>query len=248
MRAECTKFLSLRSNGIVPLLTVVVVAGSAFSVAATTKAPPDGWGFLGFNPGIDLLLGVWLSPLPLGVLGVLVISADYATGLMRSALIVLPTRMPVLWAKLTVVVVAVTAIALIALPAGVFLGVGELRSRGWTIELTDPRPWTTACWATMYMVLVGVIGLSLGALLRGTAAAISALVAMFYGVPTLILLVPGSGARWFAPYLPAAAGEAMWGHPLGWHIASRAVALGVFLTWAGFLFGAASLRFLRHDV
>jgi len=247
-RAECTKFLSLRSNGVAPLLIVVVVVGSAFQIAATTQAPPDGWGYLGFNPGIDVLLGVGLCPLALGVLGVLVISADYATGVMRSALTVTPRRMPVLWAKLVAVVAVVTVVALVAIPAAVFVGVGELRVRGWTIELADPRPWTTGCWAAMYMVLVAVIGLSLGALLRGTAAAISALVAMFYVVPIMIFLLPGSGTRWFAPYLPAAAGEAMWGHPLGWHIGSRAVALGVFSAWSGLLFGAATVRFLRQDV
>jgi len=40
----------------------------------------------------------------------------------------------------------------------------------------------------------------------------------------------------------------MWGHPLGWHIGSRAVALGVFSAWSGLLFVAATVRFLRQDV
>jgi ABC-2 type transport system permease protein len=183
-----------------------------------------------------------------GVLGVLVITAEYATGLIRYTLTVVPTRMPVLWAKLLVVVGVIAATALVSTPAAMLAGVAELREQGWAVDPTDPELWTAGFQATLYMVLLGVIGLGLGSLLRTTAAAVSALVGIFFGLPILVQLLPRAGARWIGPYLPAEAGQAIWADPHGWHLGSRAAALIVLVAWAGALFAGASYRLLRQDV
>jgi hypothetical protein len=248
IRSEWTKFVSLRSSRVAPALALVCIVGSASLMAAATPAGPDGLEPVAFDPAVDLLVGVELAPLVLGVLGVLVITAEYATGLIRCTLTVVPTRMPVLWAKLAVVVGAIVAIALVAAPVAALVGVAELRAKGWSIDPADPGFWTAGCWAAMYMVLVGVIGLGLGALLRTTASAISALVGVFFGAPILVHLLPEAAARFIGPYLPAEAGEAIWAHPHNWHIASRVAALVVFGAWAGALFTAAAFRLLRQDV
>jgi hypothetical protein len=123
-----------------------------------------------------------------------------------------------------------------------------LRTEGWTLDLLDGRIWITAAAAAVYLVLVGVFGVALGALLRTTPAATTALVAMFFGAPIVVQLLPGNGARWIGPYLPSQAGQALWAHPLGWHITSRPTALLGFAAWAAALFAAASFRLVREDV
>lgn len=247
IRSEWTKFVSLRSSRIGPTLAVVTIVGVAMIVAATVEAR-FGWpGAPPFDPGVDLLAGVELAPLAVGVLGVLVITGDYATGVIRSAMTVVPTRMPLLWAKLAVVVGVVGAIALFSTPVAVIIGVAELRVKSWAVDPADPRIWAAGGWAALYMVLVGVIGLGLGTLLRSTAAAINVLVVVFFGVPMLVHLLPEAGSRWVGPYLPAEAGEAIWANPHSWHITSRPAALMVTAAWAAVLFAAASWRLLRDD-
>jgi ABC-type transport system involved in multi-copper enzyme maturation permease subunit len=224
------------------------IVASALFVPAARGAPGDMPAVPPLDPGVDLLVGVELAPLAVGILGVLLITSEYATGLIRYSMTVVPTRMPVLWAKLLVVVGVVAGIAVVSTPVALLGGVMQLRAQGWSVEPTDPELWVAASRATLYMVLVGVIGLSVGTLLRTTAASISALVGIFFGVPILVQLLPQAGARWIGRYLPAEAGDAIWAHPSGWHIASPAVAAIVFAAWAGALFAVASYRLLRQDV
>jgi hypothetical protein len=246
--SEWTKFASLRSSRIAPAVATACVVGLAPMAAATAGAASDGSGTAPLDPGVVLLVGIRLAPLAVGVLGVLVITAEYASGLIRCTLTVVPTRMPVLWAKLLVVVGVVAAIAVVCTPTAMLVGVAELRAQGWAVDPTDRELWTAGFQATLYMMLLGVIGLALGSLLRSTAAAISALVGIFFALPLLVQLLPQAGARWIGPYLPAEAGEAIWADPHGWHIGSRAAALIVSVAWAGALFAGASYRLLREDV
>jgi ABC-2 type transport system permease protein len=245
--SECTKFWSLRSGRISVAVAVGAIVGLA-PVVASTRGRPTGWSAgAPFDPGVDLLVGVQLAPFVVGVLGVLVVTAEYATDLIRYSLTVVPARMPILWAKLAVVAGVGALTALVAIPAALLAGVAQLRTEGWTLDLADRGMWTTAVAAAVYLVLVGVIGMALGALLRSTPAATTALVGMFFGAPIVVQLLPGAAARWFGPYLPSQAGQALWAHPLGWHITSRPTALIVLAAWAGALFAAASFRLLRED-
>jgi hypothetical protein len=248
IRSECTKFVSLRSSRIGPAVAVVCIVASALFVPAARGAPGDLPVAPPLDPGVDLLVGVELAPLAVGILGVLLITAEYATGLIRYSMAVVPTRMPVLWAKLVVVVGVVVGIAVVSTPVALLVGVTQLRVQGWSVEPTDPELWVAASRATLYMVLVGVIGLSVGTLLRTTAASISALVGIFFGVPILVQLLPQAGARWIGRYLPAEACHAIWADPHGWDLRSRTTATILSVAWAGALFAAASYRLLRQDV
>ena len=55
------------------------------------------------------LQGYYLGQLLIGALGVLFVTGEYSTGMIRSTFAAVPKRLPVLWAKL-VVFVAVTAV------------------------------------------------------------------------------------------------------------------------------------------
>src|SRR3984957_17828535 len=105
LRSEWTKLVSLRSTRWSLLgATVLTVALPALFAAVTSSH----WGGMSAHDRADrhpldiALAGVNLSQLAIGVLGVLVITGEYTTGMIRASLTAVPKRLPVLWAKITV--------------------------------------------------------------------------------------------------------------------------------------------------
>jgi hypothetical protein len=160
------------------------------------------------------LFGVLLAQLVLGVLGVLVFSGEYGTGMIRATLAVVPARLPVLWAKLLVLAGLVLPVALLAAFAEFFVATAIQSARGGSgISLSDPGVLRTLVGAALYLTVAAVVGLTLGALLRKTAAGISVFAALFFIAPIIVVHLPHAIAG-IAPYLPSSAGGALWGQPL----------------------------------
>ena len=118
---------------------------------------------------------------------------------------------------------------------------------GSAISLTDPGVLRTVVGSSLYLTVVVVIALALGALLRKTAAGLSVFAAVFFVIPIVVNALPHK-LTGFAPYLPSNAGGVLWGDPL-----STTNALS---PWAGFaclcgyavvLTAAAAWRLLRRD-
>jgi len=105
---------------------------------------------------------------------VLAFSGEYATGMIRATLAVVPSRLPVLWAKLIVLVGLVLPLSLLAAVAEFFVATALESSRGGSaISLTDPGVLREVAGASLYLAVIAVIGLALGAMLRRTAAGLS---------------------------------------------------------------------------
>jgi hypothetical protein len=118
---------------------------------------------------------------------------------------------------------------------------------GSVISLTDPGVLRTVAGSSLYLTVVVIIGLALGALLRKTAAGLSVFAAVFFVIPVILPALPHN-ITGFAPYLPSNAGGALWGQS-----ATSAQALS---PWTGFaclcgyavvLTAAAALRLRRRD-
>ena len=161
------------------------------------------------------LLGVLFAQLVLGVVGVLAFSGEYGTGMIRATLAVVPSRLPVLWAKLIVLAGLVLPVTLLCAVADFFAATAIESSRGGSvISLTDPGVLLrTVVGTSLYLTVVVIIGLALGALGRRTAAALSVFAAVFFVVPIVVGALPHK-ITGFAPYLPSNAGGVLWGNPL----------------------------------
>ena len=105
----------------------------------------------------------------------------------------------------------------------------------------------TVVGSSLYLTVVVIIGLALGALLRKTAAGLSVFAAVFFVIPVTVGVLP-QNIRGFAPYLPSNAGGVLWGSPLG--------SANALSPWAGFaclcgyavvLTAAAAWRLRRRD-
>jgi len=99
----------------------------------------------------------------------------------------------------------------------------------------------------LYLTVVVVIGLALGALLRNTAAGLSVFAAVFFVVPIVVGALPQK-ITGFAPYLPSDAGGALWGSPLDTaHALSPWTGFACLCGYAVVLTAAAAWRLRRRD-
>ncbi len=186
IRSEWTKFRSLRSTSITLAVAIALTVGIGALISAVTAArygdmPPARKAH--FNAIITSLNGVRISQLAVGVLGVLLITGEYATGMIHSSVTVIPKRLPMLWAKMAVFagIVGITSIA--STIAAFYLGQALLAGKHLNASITDPGAARMVIGAGIYLLLIGLIGMGLGTLLRNTAGGISALVALFFVIP-----------------------------------------------------------------
>jgi ABC-2 type transport system permease protein len=211
VRAEWTKLRALRSTRWCGLLVVVLIVGLAAAIGGS-GAPYTISAANSAAGGVSLsLIGIVIAQLVLGGLGVLAFSGEYGTGMIRATLAVVPSRLPVLWAKLIVLVGLVLPLSLLAAVAGFFAATALESSRGGSaISLADPGVLREVAGSSLYLAVIAVIGLALGALLRKTAAGLSVFAAVFFVVPIVAAYLPPS-IKGFVPYLPSNAGGDIWG-------------------------------------
>jgi ABC-type transport system involved in multi-copper enzyme maturation permease subunit len=190
---------------IVGLGAAVAGSGTPYQVSAGNTAAS----------GVSVaLIGVLFAQLVIGVVGVLAFSGEYGTGMIRATLAVVPARLPVLWAKLIALVGLVLPVTLVCAFADFFTAAAVESSRGGSVlSLTDPGVLRTVAGSSLYLTVVVVIALALGALLRKTAAGLSVFAAVFFVIPIVVNALPHT-ITGFAPYLPSNAGGALWGSPL----------------------------------
>jgi ABC-type transport system involved in multi-copper enzyme maturation permease subunit len=124
-----------------------------------------------FKPLRASLVGVNLAQLAFGVLGVMVITGEYATGMIRSTLSAVPTRLPVLWSKALVFAVVAFAVSLPAVFIVFFAGQAILAGRHIEIALSHPGVVRALIGAALYMTVFGLFGLGIGAITRSTPGA-----------------------------------------------------------------------------
>jgi ABC-2 type transport system permease protein len=214
--SEWTKFRSLRSTMWTLAITVVLMIGLGALFSAVTANQYHTFSALDrarFSAISVSLGGITFAQLAVGVLGVLLISGEYSTGMIRSSLTAVPRRLPVLWGKLGVFAGIVFAVAIVCSFVAFFLGQALFASRHLNVGIGSPGALGAIFGAAGYLTLAGMIGIALGALLRNTAAGISTFVAAFFVIPPLTSLLPASVTNHLVQYLPSSAGSAMYdGH------------------------------------
>ncbi len=161
VRSEWLKLRALRSTWCCALITVVVIGGVG-AVLAGGKPYRVSPAHPAATAVSVSLYGILLAQLVIGVLGVLMFSGEYGTGMIRASLAVVPARLPVLWAKLIVLAGLVLPVTLLAAVAEFFVATGIQTARGASaISLADPGVLRTVIGASLYLSVAAVIGLAL---------------------------------------------------------------------------------------
>lgn len=247
VRSEWTKFRSLRSTLYTVLLAVTLMIGLGALISAVAASQPRGLD-AGATAASTSLTGTFFAQLSIGVLGVLLITGEYSTGMIRASLAVVPKRLPVLWAKLAVCAGAVFVTMLASSLVALEVGQAVLSGKHLSVGLFDSGVLRSVVGAALYLTVAAVTALALGALLRNTAAAISTFVALFFVIPPLTQLLPASWTDHFVQYLPSNAGAMMLGGTYGVaHPLSPWTGLAVMSAFAAALVSAAAWRLQRVD-
>lgn len=248
--SEWTKLRSVRSTGWTSLITLLLIIGIGILVCVVFEAR---WPHLSpaerahFNPLRANLAGVAFGQLATGVLGVMVITAEYSTGSIRSTLTAVPKRLPVLWAKAAVFGLFTLVLTLPAVFIVFFAGQSILSGQHINIAASHPGVIRSLFGAALYLTVMGLFGLGLGTIVRSTAGGISALAGIVFVLPPVIGLLPTSVANSVNPYLPSTAGGAVWTIHPDPHTLAPWTGFGVFCAYAAVSLAIGAILLLRRD-
>jgi ABC-2 type transport system permease protein len=265
LRSEWRKFRTLRSPVWILALSVLTVMGLgllmafaftalqgiegaevqvAFSEDAANPLAPDNW--IGLGPAVATL-GIYLAQIAIITLGVLTITGEYSSGMIRSTLVAAPKRLPVLWAKAIVVAVFAFVVGTVSsfatyLVTHPILAGAELES-----SLANPEVARMLLGGGLYLMGVALLSLALGAIIRNAAGGIGATIGLLVLLPNVLALIP---VEWIADasvYLPSTAGQRIFEASSEAAILSPWEGFGVLLVWAALGLAAAAVQLRRRD-
>jgi ABC-2 type transport system permease protein len=217
LRAEWTKLRTVRSSAWASVALVGGMIGLTVLGCATASTQGGSPG----APGDDdivlfSLAGVYLGQIGAVVLATLVITSEYGTGMIRATFAAMPRRGTVVAAKVAVVGAVTLVLGQVASFASFAVGQQLLQENGYTYENGYPAAtladWTTL-WAVMgtglYLAVIALLSLGVGAIVRHTAGAISAVLAVLYVPQIMIGLASDELADVVQSMTPMSAGLAL---------------------------------------
>ena len=234
MRAEWTKLFSVRSTGWTLLALVAATIGLGVLASWGTN---HGWPQMSaadrakFDPVSTSMSGLALGQLAIAVLGVMVISSEYSTGGIRVSLTTVPRRMRLLTAKALVFTGVAFVVGLATSFGAFYAGQPWFSERGIGASLGNPGVLRAVIGGGLYVAASGLFGLAMGALLRRTAGAVTAAVALLLVVPPLMNLLPGAWGDAVVRYFSSNAGQQIsYTHQSGNYLTPW-VGFGVYCLW-----------------
>jgi ABC-type transport system involved in multi-copper enzyme maturation permease subunit len=250
--SEWTKFRSVRSTAwslgagifltiLFPILFATVTRTHWAHMSAQDQADR--------HPLDVALAGVNVAQLAIAVLGVLVITAEYSTGSIRSTLTAVPERLPVLWAKLLnyaivsfVVMVPAVLISFFASQA-ILHNIPQLQ-----VSFSDPGIARSVLMGAVYVTMVGIFALALGASVRNTAGGIALFAGLFFVLPPLMFTLPQSWNDAISQYLPSNAGRQIFALQHSPHTLTPLAGGLVFAAYCAAAIVVAAFLLRRRDV
>ncbi len=254
MRAEWTKIRSVRSTVWTLLIFIVVCIGLTALITWLTdshwtgpQAASRDSSALSDPVGFILGSGVGLGQLAIAVLGVLVISTEYSTGVIRASLLAVPRRLPMLAAKAAVFAVLLIVVTEIVAFCSFFVGSAFLHAHV-PVALGGSGVARAVAGAGLYLTVLGLFSMAIGTMIRHTAGGISAAIGVVFVLPILSGLLPGSWGAHINAYLPEQAGTLITHtHEVAGDLLSPWQGFGVLCLWTAALFALAAYLLQRRD-
>lgn len=265
IRSEWIKLRSLRSTVWCYAIIVVLTLGVGALIAFAMASGATGGAGAGITGDAATTMAVQTATFPISmtqlvaaVLGALVITGEYGTGMIRSTLTAVPKRVPALVGKALVfalttflvsaVAIAVTGAMTLAMLSGA--GIGVEVTAGYLLALVG---------GAGYLALVGLLSFAIGAIIRSSAGGIAASLGLILVVPNVLpLLAFLTKADWIgeaAKYLPSNAGAQMYALAgsgavdmfTGATVLEPAIGLLVLVGWVVALLALAAVLLKRRD-
>ncbi len=222
LRSEWIKLRSLRSTLWCYLIMVLLMIGLGLLLAGTISAPASGTPALSHDGQQSTwvriaTLGVGFATLVSAVLGALVITGEYGTGMIRSTFAAVPKRLPAILAKALVFGVTTFVVAFVGLVITALVSAPLLPDKGITPDFGDGKVWVAVAGGAGYIALLGLLALGIGLIVRSSAAGIAAALGLVLVVPIILqILASVTRAAWpsnIAAFLPSGAGSKLYAYP-----------------------------------
>ncbi|MEV5412279.1 ABC transporter permease subunit [Thermopolyspora sp. NPDC052614] len=241
LRSEWTKIRSVRSTMWLLAATLVAMLGLGGLLSAAAVAN-DG---IGLDPANASLAGTSIASILMAVLGVLVISAEYRTGLIRTTLLAVPRRLRMLAGKAIVLTAVVLTVSLVACFGAFFLGQAIFGGEGTT--LGEPGVLRAVVGSALYITACALFGLGLGALIRHTAGGVVAVFLFIVVLPGMAQLLPGAwGDQVYRFFTTNAGVQISLTEPLPGQLGPW-TGFGVYCAWIAVSLVAAGALLRRRD-
>jgi ABC-2 type transport system permease protein len=212
MRSEWTKMRSVRSTIWTLGVTVLAVVGIGVIATAVTAAQWRHNGIIDridFDPTARSLAGLFLGQIVIGVLGVLVMSAEYGTGTIRATLSAIPNRPLVLACKAAVFGVVVLVASEVLTFAAFFVGQALLRGSTPYATIGEPGVLRAVAGAGLILTVLGLFAMGIATIIRHTAGALATYVGILLVLPLILQAFPESFQHATIRYMPLVIGENM---------------------------------------
>lgn len=249
VRSEWTKLRSLPSTlwSLLAAGALIVGFGALYSLVRVTRPPKTPGDIATFDPTAISLSGIQLAQLAVGVLGVLLITGEYATGFIRSSFAAVPRRLPVLWGKAMTLAFTTLALCLPAVIVAFLLGQSILSGEHLDTTLSQPGVTRAVIGSALYLAAIALLGLGFGALLRSTAGAIGALFGALFALQIVVGFLPASISDQLTRYLPEPAGLAIASSHPDPHSLAPWTGFGLLCLYVGTVLALAAWRWRRRD-
>lgn len=206
LRSEQCKLVSVRSTFWTLFAAVVSNIGLAALLAIVLPGQLGSSDLAGLDPVRVSLGGIHLSQIAFGVLGVLIITSEYGTGMIRATLAAVPQRRLMLAAKVMVFTAAAFTVGVLSSFAAYFVFQAFLAGDSLRASLGDPGVLRAVIGGGLFLTALGLLGLGLGTIIRSSAGAIAAVFGLLFVPPFLVDLLPPTWKAAVGPYIPMDAG------------------------------------------
>jgi ABC-2 type transport system permease protein len=193
------------------------------------------------------LAGYHFAQLAIGVLGVLVVTGEYTTGMIRSSFMAVPKRLPVFWAKLLVFALVTFVLMIVSAFLAFFISQAVLTHEHVNVTIGHPHALRAVVGDALFLTALAIFCVSLGALIRNTAGGIAAFAGVMFALPGINGILPTGLHNALNPYLPSNAGAAILTDRPSNHWPSPWAGLGIFCAYTAITLVAAVIMLKRRD-
>lgn len=211
--SEWIKFRSVRSGPAVLLATALALLLGSWLVSSGYR---NGWAQMSagdraaFDPTYVSIRGIELAQLFVGALGVMTVTGEYSSGLIRATFTATPQRAQVISIQAAILGAVLWMWSTVLSFAAFLIGQAQLTSPVPHVSLGDPGVLRAVVGGGLYLTLIGLFGLFIGVLVRRTAAALAALFGLVLVLPVIAGMLPVGIGSHLAEFLPSSAGEQVW--------------------------------------
>ncbi|WP_055499796.1 ABC transporter permease subunit [Streptomyces albus] len=205
LTSEWTKIRSVRSTVWTLAAAVLVTIGLGALICAVTASTFDDLSPTSrttFDATYTSFAGMGIGQLAMIAFGVLVVSAEYSTGMIRNSLAAVPQRATFLWCKVLVAGPLVLIVGMITSFGTFFLGQALLGPHG--VGIGDPGVLRAVFGGGLYMALIALFAIGITFVLRSPLLAFAILMPWFFLVSNILGTVEAT--KKVGQYLPDQAG------------------------------------------